>query len=1165
MNEEKKKSPLPEQQRAIESIKNTVVAAGAGSGKTTVLSQRFLNLVKKFNYSVDEILTLTFTKKATVEMSERIYKVLKNEAPEQAALFYKANIKTLDSYCNSVAKLGSRFYGISPDFTQDEKKVFAQVREKALPFILEHRENPAIKHFVKIQDYEQIAEDLFVEPILKKSKIAEPIDFYGDLEKQYKKIEIEWKKTVQSIHELLEEAERFEDEFEGNRETNFFQAYLKIKNSTEIPEAIFISAQQLKDKNYQDEISDRNFTLEKYVFNLTQFKYPKAGNTKGGKEFSCLVDELRKNLSYLISLFNYIYGIPFVNELIPLLQEFQQIVMETKRSLNCLTFSDISNMALCILREHPEIRLLEKKKYKAIMIDEFQDNNKDQRDMLFLLAEKIERQEKGVPSIAEILPDKLFFVGDEKQSIYKFRGADVEVFNNLTKDFQDGKLEMATNHRSHPELIAAFNTIFGGEKYSLNNAKCSENLPSVFYKETQTNVEIPSYEAIYHNVCIPDYKDKTIKEKRIHLAFFEKDEEQEENSLFKESAEAQWVALKIKEKIENGINPSDIVILMNTYSHQAVFERTFLAHGIPYNTENIKGFFSDGPVCDITSYLRLCTYPKDRLAYAQVLRSPFVNLSLQESEAVLSQNLEPFANESENLLEEDSLLRFRQASIFFERVKNFSKENSLAKTISLLWYEGGYRFETMWNKSVENYGKLYDLLFELSRQADEANLNLASFVDSLDSYSEENSSLEINIPLEKSDGVHIMSIHKSKGLEFKIVFVCNTQNSKGYLKNDMPIYLSRDFGITVNSPLCKTFSDSAKNFFFEYAKEENYAMQSAEMRRLTYVALTRAIDEVFITNGKYSKKGWDKSHKYLPGNEGKILSIYDCLSPIVDFYQEDENKAFSPFTEIEYIPQYPRNEIFIESGRKNISSEKTKFVKELRNENPYENSQLLKKEIVEKIHLSPSKLYKEEEFEENTNDIKNLPYAQINEIVESQRHKNFGYNDFGTIAHAYMESAINKTEDKIPYSNKDITHLDGNREDLLIIEKVCIKMKEEFKNSQIGKKAINSVWHRAEESFRSRIGDKIINGTIDLVFKDKNDDFVIVDYKTNQNIQPEIYYLQLALYAQAVSQMYGVQPEKIRCFLYYLRFAKEIEITEECRKIDLNATIEKYLYENNEE
>ncbi|WP_147635227.1 UvrD-helicase domain-containing protein, partial [Treponema pectinovorum] len=70
MNEEKKKSPLPEQQRAIESIKNTVVAAGAGSGKTTVLSQRFLNLVKKFNYSVDEILTLTFTKKATVEMSE---------------------------------------------------------------------------------------------------------------------------------------------------------------------------------------------------------------------------------------------------------------------------------------------------------------------------------------------------------------------------------------------------------------------------------------------------------------------------------------------------------------------------------------------------------------------------------------------------------------------------------------------------------------------------------------------------------------------------------------------------------------------------------------------------------------------------------------------------------------------------------------------------------------------------------------------------------------------------------------------------------------------------------------------------------------------------------------------------------------------------------------
>ena len=212
------KQMLPEQQKAIDSIKNTVVAAGAGSGKTTVLSLRYLNLIKKYKYNVEQILTLTFTKKATVEMSSRIYNVLKNEAPEQAANFYKANIKTLDSYCNSVAKLGCRFYGISPDFVQDDETIKTQVKAKALPFLLEHRDNETLKEFIKVQDYETVADKLFVEPVLAHSKIANPIDFRADFKKQFAKIVQEWNKAVHKISEILSEIESFEDEFSGNRE-----------------------------------------------------------------------------------------------------------------------------------------------------------------------------------------------------------------------------------------------------------------------------------------------------------------------------------------------------------------------------------------------------------------------------------------------------------------------------------------------------------------------------------------------------------------------------------------------------------------------------------------------------------------------------------------------------------------------------------------------------------------------------------------------------------------------------------------------------------------------------------------------------------------------------------------------------------------------------------
>ena len=109
-----KKTPTQSQQKAIDIDISAVVSAGAGSGKTSVLSQRFVHLVTDKKYKVEEILTLTFTKKATVEMYGRIYKALKEKAPESVADFYKANIKTLDSYCASIAKQGSHFYGISP-------------------------------------------------------------------------------------------------------------------------------------------------------------------------------------------------------------------------------------------------------------------------------------------------------------------------------------------------------------------------------------------------------------------------------------------------------------------------------------------------------------------------------------------------------------------------------------------------------------------------------------------------------------------------------------------------------------------------------------------------------------------------------------------------------------------------------------------------------------------------------------------------------------------------------------------------------------------------------------------------------------------------------------------------------------------------------------------
>ena len=214
-NESNKKEPKFDkyQTEAINARNNSVVSAGAGSGKTTVLAERFSSLVldRNENTGVDQILTLTFTKKATVEMSARIYRVLRQHNPEIAADFYKANIKTLDSYCNTVAKMGCQYYGISPDFTQDDEQISSAVYSMALPFILENKDRESIKALVTAEGFDNLASELFVQPILSNSTIAEPIDFDRMIEKQIKFIVDNWNSKTEEINGIIAQMEKLAD------------------------------------------------------------------------------------------------------------------------------------------------------------------------------------------------------------------------------------------------------------------------------------------------------------------------------------------------------------------------------------------------------------------------------------------------------------------------------------------------------------------------------------------------------------------------------------------------------------------------------------------------------------------------------------------------------------------------------------------------------------------------------------------------------------------------------------------------------------------------------------------------------------------------------------------------------------------------------------------
>ena len=1155
-------NPNEEQKKAIHINKNAVVAAGAGSGKTSVLAARFVSLIEDKHYNVDEILTLTFTKKATTEMSSRIYDYLQQKCPEQAADFYKANIKTLDSYCSSVAKAGAHYYGISPDFKQDDGTLEQKIQAKGLPFILEHRDNLAIKSFITSNNYEQITRELFINPIYHNSKIASQIDFRKQFENQTKTIFNLFQTTIKNINDNITDLTGAFQNFPGNRNSSFLINIKTQIEDKEIPEAPVLTVDQICNSEYE--------SINKYVSRISEIS---GISQKGTKEIhNSLKDPLKKlkaDTNNLITVINYIYGYKYIKELIPLLEEFQQIVTDIKRTNSLLTFADIGDLAVQTLINFPEIRNQEKEKFKSIMIDEFQDNNSLQRDLLFLLAEKPERTEKSVPDASELIPDKLFFVGDEKQSIYKFRGADVSVFRNLTDQFPEGQLSMSSNFRSHPALIAAFNTFFGGKPYPLEKNPDIYH-PSVFYKSSDDTSRIPDYEAVYKDAVIPESRPEKDFSPRVHFANFEKNQTAAEDMLTGTDAEINWIAAKIRELIDNGQEPSSIAVLLRTYTLQPEFEKKFLSYGIPYTTGLITGFFSDGPVNDIFSYLKICVYKNDTVSYSEVLRSPFVNLSVEDAGQIILQQKTPFSTDNANLLTGDARTRYENACSFHEEFCEKLYELTVAEAVTKLWYQAGYRYETIWNQTVEMYSKMYDFIFELARKADEANQTIADFVDNAEIYKNDSSRLDdMDIPLEQKNGINILTIHKSKGLEYDTIFIPNASGTSLNNSNSALTYYDNKYGLTINTPVCPEYESYKTNYFFDSAKETEAAMEAAELRRVVYVALTRAKKEIYITSGKYQKDE-NAIEKFLPGSKNHPRSIYSVLEPVVNYYLDDENlKNTAPFDIINIPPQERHNSIEINT-RKNTADEKIRFINEIARNSLYESSEIIETQYPENNHISPSHLHSPDDETGKSDarkiDDDSIPFAEVNRIILSTKPEKgkdnvdvkpkFDFKDFGSLVHMYMEKAL--TKNQLPVPEKMFAGLEGNTKNIEKIKNICKQMSSNFLESDLGKLAADSEWIRTEYPFKSIIGNKIINGIMDLVFKTKEGKYIIVDYKTNQVINPEIYYQQLACYRQAISEIFFIDDiRNINCYLYYLRFGTTVDITNESNPQMLEEEIQK--------
>ena len=1237
--EPEKKYPVlnDEQKAAAYCVKNAVVAAGAGSGKTLVLASRFTWLVTEKNYHVREILTLTFTKKATAQMYQRIYRLLAEIAREDSgekgrrakqALdeFAQARIQTLDSYSASIVRQAANRYGISPDFTIDENQCRQLAFDEALPFFIANRGHPVVRQLYAQRSPLSIVKNIFAPALFNFTAIDLPVDPKRDINAQFSVICAEWERQRniinKKIHELAEayaENEKCHPDIapllrqyetdntifpDGRTLRDFFNELAAVPYNS-------VTGRAVVDHAESHPLRKKMLAALGFFAALCNLDLRKGSPRENPAK--ALIKEFKLFLGEFSSLVVFCVQAGYICSALTLFHALQRRYLDRKRAEGVLTFTDVARLARTILMEQHDIRQSEKESFKAIMIDEFQDNNELQKDLLFLLAEKPEITHNSLSSerlsSESLSPEKLFFVGDEKQSIYRFRGADVSVFRALKKELGSADLPLKTNYRSAPLLIGAFNAIFGGSGFTEEGESGAAVYPAVFAPEPSS--ALPLFEASFS----PLRAGREGKGK-LTLCILDKGtaHEAETGRLRPEENEARYIAERIhsllREKNESGeakYQPDDIAILFRSRSPQHLFEKHLMLLNIPFVSEDLNDFFYGGPVNDMLSVLRLAAYPTDKAAYAQMLRSPFAGLSLPGLAVCLAvlddqDSPVPFGDEPLSLLDGEDREKYSHGQRIYQKIRDNTCTESVSSLVSELWYGEGYRYETEWNPKTAAYREMYDYLFHLAAQADEKNQGLAAFTDTMQTlYNTGERLSDIEIPLERSgaraSAIHLMTIHKSKGLEFPVVFLCCC-DKHGIWKGSDIIFDTDDAGITINPsppPECSNIKNIKYNYFWERSLAIERKKRTAELRRLLYVGMTRAEQELFLSgcinvsgketadvtadnfslNLKRSINAQTAAAVEKNSIAGDAIIDNDtffglCLpslgahisdTPADTFFTVEEIPAYSE----DYIREAEQHGSIFTNDQKGLNA----FFKEI---GPYYQCEhIMKTPVVPKRYCTPVSLSLEEkmlpgsfaingEYSGNTaSDVFGKVDALLDRYAKQygEDGEKFNSGGFGTIAHICVEALLSNQEAVIPpklagfLNSVDAdTFLEAGKELAL-----------RFTRSPLGIIAKESEKRKTEFPFRSLIytdgNESFINGTIDLIFED-NQTVYVVDFKTDSQELPGIHIPQMACYYRAASDLFAVPSNKVcTTWLYYLRSGHAINITEQVRDFNLGKALGK--------
>lgn len=790
-----------EQQEAIYiRNQNVLVSAGAGSGKTAVLTERVYQMIKE-GYRLDEFVVLTFTKAAAFEMRERIRKKLLSDPnlQDQAQEVDTSYITTFDAFALSLVKKYHYLLDIEEDVSISDESFVRVMKRNILNQILEeYYQNPSPIFTTFIHQYafknDQALREFFLKidalgelKINRDAYFSTYISHFFSEEKIKKDIVHFYKLIRKQLQEIIDASQKLEDLDDQHRIEESIQALLQATDYDHLLEALmgyaFPRAKRSKEEKSEDQVQLRKQIRDQ--MNKVK-RWVEAGNE-----------------AYIVS--SYMETKPFISLCIEIVTKLNERMAAYKKEQNVYTFMDIAKMGLKIL-DHPLVIQELRMKLKAIMVDEYQDTSDIQEAFLQKLANQ-----------------NLYMVGDIKQSIYRFRNANCSLFLEKYQQYshhQDGKkIDLNQNFRSRKEVIEDMNHLFshlmsqdfGGANYAQEHRILFGN--QRYQQEGNTGLD-------YH-MQVLTYEGKKDKE-----------------------AEARYIAEDILSKIgtypifdkDNGqfhqATYRDFAILMDRKSSFDLYRKVFEQYHLPIRIEKDEELISSPAILVLQSLLKLYQAILDQQydatfehAFASVYRSFLYQGNDEELEKIILHH----TYEKTNLFEKLYLLGKE------------GKHHSLSWQVISLMEAFSMEEKLILIGNVEQNEKKLEHLLESALSMEKMGFTLRDFMSYLTDSQNYQIALTSAYEDDGSDSIRLLSIHKSKGLEFPIVYYSGLASSFNHPDIRTNFMTSQHYGI-----LLPLLQEQGEGMYQMLVREEEKREELSEKIRLFYVALSRAKEKMIL-------------------------------------------------------------------------------------------------------------------------------------------------------------------------------------------------------------------------------------------------------------------------------------------------------------------------------